>query len=85
RRAALQAVVWSGYAIVSLGMIANFQALTGSLIFVMLALAVLLWAASEGLRALALRQAWLEGSSSALALRLALLPPLAAVAVQVAL
>lgn len=85
RRAALQAVVWSGYAIVSLGMIANFQALTGSLIFVMLALAVLLWVASEGLRALALRQAWLEGSSSALALRLALLPPLAAVAVQVAL
>ena len=85
RRAALQAVVWGGYVAISLAMLASFQPLTGSFVFVMVALGALLWAASEGLRAIALRQAWLEGSTRALLLRLALLPPLAAVAVQGAL
>ena len=73
RRAALQAVVWGGYVAISLAMLASFQPLTGSFVFVMVALGALLWAASEGLRAIALRQAWLEGSTRALLLRLALL------------
>ena len=82
RRAALQAVVWGGYVAISLAMLASFQPLTGSFVFVMVALGALLWAASEGLRAIALRQAWLEGSTRALLLRLALLAPLAAVDLQ---
>jgi hypothetical protein len=85
RRAALQAVVWGGYVAVSLAMLASFQAVSGSLLFVMIALGGLLWAASEGLRALALRQAWLDGSSRSLVLRLALITPAAAVGVQLTL
>jgi hypothetical protein len=85
RRAALQAVVWGGYVVVSLAMLASFQAVSGSLLFVMIALGGLLWAASEGLRALALRQAWLDGSTRSLVLRLALITPAAAVGVQLTL
>ena len=85
RRAALQALVWGGYVGVSLAMLASFQAVTGSLLFVMAALGVLLWVASEGLRALALRQAWLDGSTRALVLRLALITPAAALGVQLTL
>lgn len=85
RRAALQAVVWGGYVLISLGMLASFQPVSASFVFVMVALGGLLWLASEGLRALALRQAWLDVGTRGLLLRLALLPPLAAVAVQATL
>lgn len=85
RRAALQAVVWGGYVAVSLAMLASFQPVSGSLLFVMLALGALLWGASEGLRALALRQAWLDGSTRALVLHLVLITPAAALAVQLTL
>jgi hypothetical protein len=85
RRAALQAVVWGGYVAVSLAMLAGFQTVTGSLLFVMVALGALLWVASEGLRALALRQAWLDGSTRALVLRLVFVTPAAALGVQLTL
>lgn len=85
RRAALQAVVWGGYVAVSLAMLASFQPVSGSLLFVMVVLGALLWGASEGLRALALRQAWLDGSTRALVLRLVLITPAVALAVQLTL
>ncbi|PTT88994.1 hypothetical protein DBR42_08695, partial [Pelomonas sp. HMWF004] len=85
QRAALQAVVWGGYVAISLAMLASFQPVTATFVFVMLALGALLWGASEGLRALALRQAWLDASTRALLLRVALWPPLAALAVQAVL
>jgi hypothetical protein len=55
RRMALQALLWSIYELISLGMISAFQRLTGSVVFVMLCVAAGLWACSEGLRALLLR------------------------------
>jgi hypothetical protein len=85
RRAALQAAVWGGYVVISLGMLASYQAVSASFVFVMVALGGLLWLATEGLRALALRQAWLDASTRGLLLRLAVLPPLAALAVQATL
>jgi signal transduction histidine kinase len=85
RRFAVQALVWSGYAGISLAMVAAYQRPTGSLVFVMLMLAAGLWAATESLRALALRRNWLDRSPPALLLRLAVLPPLFALAVQGAL
>lgn len=85
RRSALQAALWGGYVAISLAMVASFQPLTGSLVFVMLCLGALMWAASEGLRALALKRAWLDRSPPALLARLALLPPLFALAVQLGL
>ncbi len=85
RRTAVQASLWSGYVAVSLAMVASFQPLNASFVFVMLCLGAGLWLASEGLRALALRRAWLDRSPPALLLRLVLLPPLFALAVQAAL
>jgi len=82
RRMALQALLWGIYALISLGMIAAFQQLTGSLVFVMLCVAGGLWACSEGLRVLALRGGWLDRSPRALLLRLVLLPPLFAFGLQ---
>ena len=82
RRFAVQALIWGGYAGISLAMIAAYQRPTGSLVFVMLMVALGLWAATESLRALALRGGWLERSPPALLLRLAVLPPLFALAVQ---
>jgi hypothetical protein len=82
RRMALQALLWSIYALISLGMISAFQRLTGSVVFVMLCVAAGLWACSEGLRALALRGAWLDRSPRALLLRLVGLPPLFAFGLQ---
>jgi len=85
RRMALQALLWGGYVAISLGMVSTFQPLTGSLVFVMLLVGAGLWAATESLRVLALRHAWLDRPPRALLLRLMLLPPLFALAVQVAL
>ncbi len=85
RRMALQAVLWGGYVAVSLAMVASFQPLGGSFVFVMACVGAGLWAASEGLRALALRRAWLDRPPHALLLRLALMAPLFALAVQVVL
>jgi len=85
KRTAVQASLWGFYALVSLAMISAFQPLTGSLVFVMLCVAGGLWVASEGLRALALRGAWLDRSPAALLPRLLLLPPLFAFGVQCAL
>ena len=85
RRAGLQALLWGGYVAVSLAMVASFQRVSGSLVFVMACVGAGLWAASEGLRALVLRRGWLDGSTQALLLRLALLPPLFALAVQAGL
>lgn len=82
KRAAIQALVWGGYAAVSLAMVAVFQGLTGSLVAMMLVLAGGLWAASEALRALALRGRWLDLSPAALLPRLLLVPPLLAFALQ---
>jgi len=82
RRLAIQALLWSGYVGLSLVMIANFGPMSGSMVFVMVFVGAGLWAASEALRALALRQAWLDRSPRALLLRLLLVPPLLAVALQ---
>jgi hypothetical protein len=82
RRMWVQALLWGGYAAISLGMIASFQRLSGSLVFVMALVSAGMWAATEGLRALVLRRGWLELPPRALLLRLLLLPPLAAFALQ---
>jgi signal transduction histidine kinase len=85
RRMAVQALLWGGYVAISLAMVANFQPLSGSLVFVMACVGVGLWAASETLRMLALRRRWLDRSPRALLLRLALTPLLLALAVQCAI
>ncbi len=85
RRMRWQALLWGGYVALSLGMLASFQRLTPSFVVVMALVGVGLWAATEGLRALALRQAWLDRPPRALLLRLLVWPPLFALAVQVAL
>jgi hypothetical protein len=84
RRIAVQALLWSGYVAVSLAMVANFQPLTGSVVFVMACVGAGLWVASETLRTLALRGNWLDRPPRALLLRLALMPLLLALAVQCA-
>jgi len=83
KRAAIQLLLWGCYVGISLGMIANFGALSGSLVFTMVFVGASLWAISETLRALALRRAWLDKPPRALLLRLLLVPPLFAVALQV--
>ena len=82
RRALIQLLLWSFYVLLSLGMIANYQALSGTLVAVMVAVGAALWAASEALRAWALRGGWLDLPPRALLLRLALAPPLMAVVAQ---
>ena len=82
RRSAMQALLWSGYVGLSLAMIANFGPVNGSVVFVMVFVGAGLWATSEALRALALRQVWLDRPPQALLLRLFLAPPLFAVALQ---
>lgn len=84
-RALAQALVWGGYVAVSLGMVAGFQPISGSLVFVMVCLGAGLWAASEGLRALALWQAWLDRSPRSLLWRLVCMPPAFAFALQLIL
>ncbi|MEO6277881.1 histidine kinase [Roseateles sp.] len=83
RRAVIQGLLWSGYVGISLVMIANFGPLNGSMVFVMVSVAAGLWVLSEALRALALRQAWLDRPPRGLLLRLLLAPPLFAVALQI--
>jgi len=83
RRTAIQLLLWSSYVGISLAMVANFGQMNGSLVFVMCSVAVGLWGISEALRALALRRAWLDRSPRALLLRLLLVPPLFAFALQV--
>jgi hypothetical protein len=85
KRMAVQALLWGGYVAISLAMVSSFQPLNASFVFVMACVGGGLWAASEGLRALALRRAWLDRSPPSLLLRLALMPPLFALAVQVML
>ncbi|RZJ13005.1 MAG: hypothetical protein EOP39_02130 [Rubrivivax sp.] len=82
KRIAIQALLWSFYVVISLVMVANFGFVSGSIVFVMTFLGAALWAVSEALRALALRQAWLDKTPRALLLRLLLVPPLFAVALQ---
>lgn len=82
RRMVVQALLWGGYAAISLGMLASFQRLTGAFVFVMAMVSGGLWAATEGLRALVLRRGWLDRPPQALLLRLVLLPPLFALALQ---
>jgi signal transduction histidine kinase len=82
RRSAIQALLWSGYVGLSLAMIANFGPLNGSMVFVMVFVGAGMWAVSEALRALALRHAWLDLPPRALLLRLVLVPPLFAFALQ---
>ena len=83
KRSAIQALLWSSYVGMSLAMIANFGQVSGSFIFSMIFMAVGLWVSTETLRALALRQGWLDRSPRALLLRLLLLPALFAIALQV--
>ncbi len=85
RRAALQALLWSGYVAVSLAMVASVRPLTGSLTFVMVCLGALLWAASEGLRGLALWQRWLDRSPRSLLFCVIFMPPVFAALVQLTL
>ncbi len=85
KRLAVQALLWSGYMAISLAMVASFQPITGSLVFVMVCVGAGLFAASEGLRALALWQHWLDRSPRALLLRLVCMPPVFAFGLQVAL
>ncbi|WP_422010764.1 sensor histidine kinase [Roseateles sp.] len=82
KRLAIQTLLWAAYVAISLAMVASFQRVSGSLVFVMACVGAGLFAASEGLRALVLRRGWLDGSPRALLLRLVVLPPLAAFAVQ---
>jgi len=82
-RMAVQALMWSSYVGLSLAMIANFGTLSGSLVFTMAFVGAGLWAASEALRMLALRRAWLDKPPRALLLRLLFAPPLFAIALQV--
>jgi signal transduction histidine kinase len=82
RRTAIQALLWTFYVGVSLAMIANFGIVTGSMVFTMVFVGVGLWIASETLRALTLRRAWLDLPSRALLLRLLLAPALFALALQ---
>lgn len=84
-RAALQALLWTGYVGVSLALVASFQRPSGSFVALMVALGAGLWATTETLRALALRQAWLDRSPRGLLLRLAAVPPAFALALQLAL
>ncbi|WP_457418029.1 sensor histidine kinase [Roseateles sp. P5_E7] len=83
RRAVVQGLLWSSYVGISLVMIANFGPLSGSMAFVMVSIAAGLWVISEALRALALRQAWLDEPPRGLLLRLLLVPPLFAVVLQI--
>ncbi|MGQ3053207.1 MAG: sensor histidine kinase [Roseateles sp.] len=85
RRAVWQAVLWGSYVAVSLAMVSSFQPLNGSLAFVMVCLGLLLWAASEGLRALALWQRWLDRSPRSLLFCVVVMPPVFAALVQLAL
>ncbi len=82
RRATLQALLWGGYGAISLAMVASFQRLTGSLVFVMLCVGAGLWAASEGLRALALWQRWLDRPPRSLLFCLVFMPPVFAFGLQ---
>ncbi|MFG6463505.1 sensor histidine kinase [Roseateles sp. DXS20W] len=82
KRSAIQALLWSFYAGLSLAMIASFGPLTGSMAFVMVFVAAGLWGCSELLRALALRHGWLDLPPRGLLLRLLGLPPLMAFALQ---
>ncbi|MBV8035623.1 histidine kinase [Roseateles sp.] len=84
-RMALQVLLWGSYVALSLAMLASFRALSGTLAFVMACVGAGLWAASEGLRALALRQRWLDCPPRSLLLRLVLVPPLFAFGVQLLL
>ncbi|RZL33903.1 MAG: hypothetical protein EOP35_16850 [Rubrivivax sp.] len=83
RRSAIQALLWSGYVGLSLAMMASFGPVTGSMVFTMAFVGAGLWAVSETLRTLALRRAWLDRPPRALLLRLLLVPPLFALALQV--
>lgn len=85
RRQIWQALVWGLYVALSLVMLASFQPISGSLIFVMVCVGAGLWGVSEALRALVLRRGWLDDSPRALALRLVLLPPLFALGLQLLL
>lgn len=82
RRALIQCLLWTVYVAVSLTMVSSFQGLSGSLVTVMVALGLALWGATEGLRAWALRAAWLDLPPRALLVRLLLVPPLVALGVQ---
>lgn len=81
-RTAIQALLWGSYVGLSLAMIASFGTVSGSMVFTMVFVGVGLWLASETLRALALRRAWLEQPPRALLLRLLLAPALFAFALQ---
>jgi hypothetical protein len=85
RRLALQALLWAAYTAISLGMVASFQRISGSLAFVMLCVGAGLFAASEGLRALALRQRWLDRSPRSLLFCLVFMPPAFAFGLQLVL
>lgn len=85
RRLALQALLWTAYMAISLGMVASFQRISGSLAFVMLCVGAGLFAASEGLRALALRQRWLDRPPRSLLLCLVFMPPAFAFGLQLVL
>jgi len=83
KRSAIQALLWSSYVGISLVMIANFGPMSGSMVFVMVFIGAGMWVISEALRALALRQAWLDRPPHAMVLRLLLVPPLFAVTLQI--
>jgi hypothetical protein len=79
----IQCLLWTVYVLISLVMVASYQGLTGSLVAVLVAVGLALWGATEGLRAWALRSAWLDLPPRALLVRLLLVPPLMALGVQV--
>lgn len=85
KRLAVQALLWSGYMAISLGMVASFQPISGSLAFVMVCVGLGLFAASEGLRALALWQRWLDRSPRSLLFCLVCMPPVFAFGLQLVL
>ena len=82
RRLLVQAVLWSAYGAFSLAFTLAYAPLSSGVVAVMVLLAAGLWTASEALRALALRQRWLDKPAPALLARLFAWPVLLAVAVQ---
>jgi signal transduction histidine kinase len=76
-------VLWSAYCAFSLMFTLEYARLSSGLVGIMVLVAAGLWAASEALRALAVRGRWLEKPPAALLVRLLAWPVLLAAVVQV--
>jgi hypothetical protein len=82
RRAAVQALLWSAYGALHLVFASVYTRITSGLVLIAVLLSLSLWGATEALRAMALRGAWLEQPPAALLLRTLLWPPVFALGIQ---